>query len=67
MAVVPTGMGIDTPFLAPLDVTLEAGHRYTVVYLGDMDDPSHKTLVIDETEAYEKAGASPNSNGHITV
>jgi uncharacterized surface protein with fasciclin (FAS1) repeats len=65
--VVPTDKGIDTPFLAPLDVTLEAGHRYTVVYLGDMTDPSHQALVIDETEAYKKAGASPNSSGHITV
>ncbi len=38
-----------------------------MVYLGDMDDISQKALVIDETEAYEKAGASPNSSGHITV
>ena len=67
MAIVPTGMGIDTPFIAPLDVTLEAGHRYTVVVLGEKDDPSHKAQVIDETEAYQKAGASPNSSGHITV
>ena len=40
VAVVPTGMGIDTPtpLLAPLDVTLEAGHRYTVVVMGEADE-----------------------------
>ena len=71
VAVVPTGMGLNTPtpLLAPLDVTLEAGHRYTVVVLGQAEDPSHKALVIDETGAYQKAGGLPNSNsaGHITV
>jgi uncharacterized surface protein with fasciclin (FAS1) repeats len=67
VAVVPTGMGIHTASLAPLDVTLEAGHRYTVVFLGESENASHKALVIDETEAYQEAGATPNSAGHITV
>ena len=40
-----------------------------MVVLGDMNDLSHKAppLVIDETEAYKEAGATPNSSGHITV
>jgi hypothetical protein len=69
VAVVPTGMGLDTPtpLLAPLDVSLEAGHRYTVVVMGEADGTMRQGLVIDETEAYQKAGASPDSAGHITV
>ncbi|MBP1704204.1 MAG: hypothetical protein H6Q38_3311, partial [Chloroflexi bacterium] len=69
VAVVPTGMSLDTPtpLLAPLDVTLEAGHRYTVVVMGEADGTLRQGLLIDETEAYQKAGASPVSAGHITV
>jgi uncharacterized surface protein with fasciclin (FAS1) repeats len=67
VAVVPTGMGIDKTFLDPLDVTLAAGHRYTLVALGQADEASHKALVIDETSAYQAIGAKPTDNAHITV
>jgi len=67
VAVVPTGMGIDKTFLGPLDVTLAAGHRYTVVALGQGDEASHKALVIDETDAYQAIGAKPTDRAHITV
>jgi uncharacterized surface protein with fasciclin (FAS1) repeats len=67
VAVVPTGMGIDKAFLGPLNVPMVAGHRYTVVALGQADEASHKALVIDETAAYLKAGGSPSSAGHITI
>jgi len=67
VAVVPSGMGMDKAFLAPLDVKLEAGHRYTLVVLGQPDEPTHKSLLIDETKAYQKAGGTPSSTGHITV
>ena len=67
VAVVPKGMGIDQAILAPLDIAVEAGHRYTVVVLGQPEDASHKALVIDETAAYQKAGVTPDSSGHITI
>jgi hypothetical protein len=67
IAVVPTGLGIDKAVLGPLDVPVVAGHRYTVVELGQVDEASHTPLVIDETEAYRKAGVSPGNSGHITV
>ena len=51
VAVVPSEMGIDQAFLAPLDVTLAAGHRYTLVVLGQPDEKDHPGLLIDETEA----------------
>jgi len=67
VAVVPTDMGIDKTFLGPLDVTLAAGHRYTVVALGQADEASHKALVIDETDAYQAIGAKPTDRTYITV
>ncbi len=67
VAVVPTGKGLDTPFLGPLDVSLEAGHRYTLVVMGEADGTMRQGLVIDETVALQKAGVSPDSAGHITV
>jgi uncharacterized surface protein with fasciclin (FAS1) repeats len=67
VAVVPTGMGVDKAFLGPLDVPMVAGHRYTVVALGQADEASHKALVIDETDAYQAIGATPAGDAHITV
>jgi hypothetical protein len=67
VAVVPRGMGIDKALLAPLDETLEAGHRYTLVVLGQPDEPTHKSFLIDETDAYQNAGATPSGSSHITV
>src|SRR5690349_3263405 len=48
IAIVPTGMGLDKALFGPLDVPVVAGHRYTVVELGQADESSHKSLVIDE-------------------
>ncbi len=67
VAVGSGGKGIDQAFFAPLDVTVEAGHRYTVVILGQAEDTNHPALVINETKAYEQAGGTPSSTGHITV
>ena len=53
--------------MGPIDVTVEAGHRYTVVVLGQADEDTHQPLVIDETEAYEAIGAMPTDTAHITV
>lgn len=63
----PTLGGFDRTFMPPVDVVLEAGHRYTLVVLGQADEPSHETLIIDETEAYEAIGATPTDAPHITV
>jgi uncharacterized surface protein with fasciclin (FAS1) repeats len=67
IAVVPTGMGIDKALLGPLDVPVVAGHRYTVVVLGQADEASHTPLVLDETAAYQQAGLSSSSAGHISI
>ena len=67
VAVVPTGMGLGEALMGPVDVTVEAGHRYTLVVLGQNDEPSHEALVVDETKAYQDIGASPTDAAHITV
>jgi uncharacterized surface protein with fasciclin (FAS1) repeats len=69
VAVVPEGKGITTSqaLLPPLDVMLAAGHRYTLVVLGQQGDPIHKSLLIDETAAYQAIGAKPTDLAHITV
>jgi uncharacterized surface protein with fasciclin (FAS1) repeats len=67
VAIVPTGQTIDKAMLGPLDVTVAAGHRYTVVMLGQADEQQHAPLVIDETTAFQKARVSPSAFGHITV
>lgn len=67
VAIVPTGQGIDKALLGPLDVTIVAGHRYTLVMLGQPDEQDRTPLVIDETAAYQAIGASPKDVTHITV
>ena len=57
IAVVPTGQGIAQALVGPLDVSLAAGHRYTLAVIGQAKDKSPKPLVIDETAAEIKAGA----------
>jgi hypothetical protein len=67
VAVVPTGMDLEQALMGPVDVTVEAGHRYTVVVLGQADEATHQPLVIDETAAYQDIGAKPTDAGHITI
>jgi Fasciclin domain/Domain of unknown function (DUF4397) len=67
IAIVPTGEGIDKALLGPLDVPIVAGHRYTLAMLGQLDEKSHTPLVVDETDAYQKAGLAPNTWGHILI
>jgi hypothetical protein len=69
-SLVPSGQSPDHPFLGPLNVQVAAGHRYTVVVLGQKEDPTHQALLIDETAAYQAVGAaSPDAQhlGHILV
>jgi uncharacterized surface protein with fasciclin (FAS1) repeats len=67
VALAKPGTSLDNALLSPLDVTVEAGHRYTVVAMGKATDPERKALVIDETAAYEAADLSPGSIRHIWV
>src|SRR5258706_5962083 len=62
VAVAPTGKGLANAILGPVDVTLIAGHRYTLAMLGKPDDKKFTSLVIDETEALHKARTSANQN-----
>ncbi len=67
IAVVPSGKAIAQALIGPLDVPLAAGHRYTVVTLGQVGDTNHTPLVIDETAAYQAVGVTPSSAAHITI
>ena len=55
VAVVPSGLGINQALLAPQDLSLEAGHRYTLVVLGQPEEPTHKSLLIDETDGVRES------------
>src|SRR6266498_3069929 len=61
VAIVPAGKDLSAAMIA-LDVTLEAGHRYTVAALGKKDDANFTPLVIDETAALAKARTSPDQD-----
>lgn len=67
LAVVSTGKELSQALMEPVDVTVEAGHRYTVVVMGQADEATHQPLVIDETAAYQDISAKPTDAGHITV
>jgi len=67
VALVPTGKGIDKALLGPIDVKVDAGHRYTVVAMGQQDEQSHTPLVIDETAAFQEIGASPTDSVQVTI
>jgi WD40 repeat protein len=67
VALAPTGKGIDQALLGPLDVKVDAGHRYTVVAMGQQGDPSHTPLLIDETAAFQEIGAAPTDSVQVTV
>jgi uncharacterized surface protein with fasciclin (FAS1) repeats len=67
VALVPTGKGIDQALLGPIDVQVDAGHRYTVVAIGQRDEQSHTPLVIDETVAFQEIGAKPTDSVHVVI
>ena len=62
VAVAPTGKGLANAILGPLDMTLVAGHRYTLAMLGQATDQQFKSLVIDETEVLQKTRTSTDQN-----
>jgi hypothetical protein len=67
VAVVPTGEGVEEALMEPVDVSVQAGHRYTVSVLGQADEPSYTPLVIDETATYQEIGAQPSENTQIII
>ncbi len=44
-------------------MTIVAGHRYTLVMLGQADEQTHAPLLSDETEGYQKAGLKAETVG----
>jgi hypothetical protein len=58
LAVTPQGAGLDKALFGPLDLSLEAGHRYTVALLGLAGDTQPNSQVIDETKVIQNAGAT---------
>ena len=61
VAIVPTGKDLSSAMIA-LDVTLDAGHRYTIAAIGQKDDANFTPLMIDETAALAKARTSSDQN-----
>lgn len=60
LAVVPTGKDVEQAILGPLDVEVAAGHRYMVAMMGQVDDESLTSLVIDETAVLKEARTDPS-------
>lgn len=67
VAVVPTGEGVDEALIGPLDIPLEAGHRYTLAMTGQLEDESLTPLVMDDTAILEEARTSPEQGIMILV
>jgi uncharacterized surface protein with fasciclin (FAS1) repeats len=62
VAVVPTGKAMDESLLGPLEVDAKAGHRYTIVMIGQVEDKKLSSLLIDETAELEKVRISADQN-----
>lgn len=50
-AFVPLGENMDAAILGPENFTFEAGHRYSLALIGDLEAGNLQLLAIDETEA----------------
>lgn len=59
VALVPTGMGLSNALIGPVDATLEAGHRYTLALVGQIDDGSVTHILIDDTAVLAAAREAP--------
>lgn len=67
VAVVPTGEGVDAALVGPLDMALEAGHRYTLAMMGQMEDENVKPLVMDDTAILRTSRTSPEQHSVIFI
>jgi Fasciclin domain/Domain of unknown function (DUF4397) len=66
VAIVSTGKGLDAAIIAQ-DVNLEAGHRYSLLVMGQLGEAKYTPLVIDETATIAKIRTSPDQNIMILV
>lgn len=67
IALVPHGGKLDQAIFAPADVKAEAGHRYTVAAIGQLDDKDVHPLVVDETALAAGVSASPTDTITIEI
>jgi hypothetical protein len=65
IALVPDGGTLGQALFKPVDVKAEAGHRYTVAAMGQVDDKDIHPLVVDETSL--EAGLSVGSSDFLTI
>ncbi len=62
VAVASAGRGLEAAKFGPVDVTLEADHRYTLGMMGKIKDEQYTPLLIDETAVLDQLGASPGQS-----
>jgi uncharacterized surface protein with fasciclin (FAS1) repeats len=67
VAVASTDAGSGQALVAPLDVSMAAGHRYLVAFMGQVDDHSLTPVMVDETAAATQIGATPSDSVAITL
>lgn len=58
-AIAPQGEGLENAILGPKEVTLEAGHAYSLAIVGSLDADNLDLLVIDDTQIL--AGTDPGT------
>jgi len=58
-AIAPQGEGLEAAILDPKEVTLEAGHAYSLAIVGSLDADNLDLLVIDDTQIL--AGTDPGT------
>ncbi len=64
--IVPTGKTA-AEVLLETDVTVVAGHRYTLAMIGQLEDEKLSSLVIDETAELQKLSASKDQQVYFIV
>jgi hypothetical protein len=67
IALVPHGGTLDQALFPPEDVKVEAGHRYTLAAIGQLEDKDVHRLVVDETALEASLGASVTDNIAIDI
>lgn len=67
LALVPHNEGLDQALFAPAQITVAAGHRYTVAAVGQTADKDVHALVVDETQLEAGLGAGPNDSIAIDI
>ena len=63
-AFVPAGQDLGAAILGPQEVTFEAGHRYSLAIIGEIENGTLSLLTIDETEAFQ---GSDLENSYLAI